>query len=302
MSETKEFESMTLNSVYRKGRELLEKSGIQDADFDSLYLLEYFFKADRTALILHGEKSADSSICEKFFSAISERASGKPLQYIVGKWNFMGFDFYVGEGVLIPRDDTEIVVEVACDYLEKLIKQENIKKPKIIDLCSGSGAIAVTLAKIFPNSEVTALEYSDNAIEYLKRNIKLNGAENVRVYKGDVTACSDDFSNESFDLVISNPPYIETEEIDTLQTELRFEPRMALDGGSDGLYFYRIITEKWASKVKFGGMLAYEVGEDQFEPVSIMVEKQGYTDVTYRLDLQNFKRTVSGIRIYKEQK
>lgn len=299
MIDTKGYENMTLNSVYRKGKELLEKADIQDADFDSLYLLEHFFGADRTALILHGDKKAEISACEKFFSAIDERASGKPLQYIVGKWTFMGFDFLVGEGVLIPRDDTEIVVEVACEYLQNL---KNVKNPRIIDLCSGSGAIAIALAKMFPNSDVTALEYSDNAIEYLKKNIELNNAENVKVYKGDVTSCSDDFENEGFDLVISNPPYIESEEIDTLQAELQFEPRMALDGGSDGLYFYRIITEKWASKVKFGGMLAYEVGEEQFEPVSLMVLNEGYADVTYKLDLQNFKRTVSGIRINKEQK
>ena len=299
MIDTKEYENMMLNSVYRKGRELLENADIQDADFDSLYLLEHFFGADRTALILHGDKKAETTTCEKFFSAIKERVSGKPLQYIVGKWTFMGFDFLVGEGVLIPRDDTEIVVEVACEYLQNL---KNVKNPKIIDLCSGSGAIAIALAKMFPNSDVTALEYSDNAIEYLKKNIELNNVENVKVYKGDVTACSDDFQNECFDLVISNPPYIESEEIDTLQTELQFEPRMALDGGSDGLYFYRIITEKWASKVKFGGMLAYEVGEEQFEPVSLMVLNEGYTDVTYKLDLQNFKRTVSGIRIDKAQK
>lgn len=284
------YENMTLSDVYKKGKELLCSAGIEDSDFDSLYLLEHFFGADRTALILHGERKADSSLCERFFSAVEERKTGKPLQYIVGKWNFMGYDFLVGEGVLIPRDDTEIVVEEAIEYLK------DIKNPKVIDLCSGSGAIAVSIAKLFPESEVTALEYSDLAIEYLKKNIELNRAENVTVFKGDVTKCSDSFQNESFDLVISNPPYIQSEEIDTLQTELQFEPRMALDGGEDGLYFYRRITEKWAEKVKKGGMLAYEVGEEQFEPVGQMVEEKGFVDVKYRLDLQGFKRTVSGIK------
>ncbi len=281
---------MTLESVYKKGRELLSEAGIPDSDFDSLYLLEHFFGADRTALILHGEREADEGICERFFSAVEERKTGKPLQYIVGKWNFMGYDFLVGEGVLIPRDDTEIVVETAIGYLK------NIKNPKVIDLCSGSGAIAVSIAKMFPDSEVTALEYSDTAVGYLEKNIKLNGAENVRVFRGDVTRCSESFEDESFDLVISNPPYIQSDEIDTLQVELQFEPRMALDGGDDGLYFYRIITEKWAAKVKKGGMLAYEVGEEQFEPVAGMVEAQGFCDVKYSLDLQGFKRTVSGVR------
>lgn len=284
------FENMTMHSVYKQGERMLKESGIPDADFDSLYLLEHFFGFDRTALILHNNRIADEKRCERFFAAIDERKTGKPLQYIVGKWNFMGYDFYVGEGVLIPRDDTEIVVEEAIEFLK------GIENPKVIDLCSGSGAIAVSIAKMFPGSDVTALEYSDLAIEYLKRNIELNGAENVRMFKGDVTGCSGEFDNESFDLVISNPPYIVSEEIDTLQPELKFEPRMALDGGKDGLFFYRSITENWSKKVKPGGMIAFEVGEEQFEPVAELVKKQGFVNVNYRLDLQGFKRTVSGYK------
>lgn len=288
MSES--FENMTLKDVYRKGKEALQAAGVNDSDFDSLYLTEHFFGADRTSLIIHGDRKADSELCKRFFSAVEERKTGKPLQYIVGKWNFMGYDFIVGEGVLIPRDDTEIVVEVACDFLR------GIKAPKIIDLCSGSGAIAVALAKLFPDAEVTALEYSDLAFEYLNNNIMLNKAKNVTAVKGDVTVCSGDFTDGSFDLIISNPPYIGSDEIDTLQIELQFEPRMALDGGKDGLYFYRKITRLWADKVKAGGMLAYEVGEEQYEPVSKMLGEHGFSDVTYRLDLQGFKRTVSGIK------
>ncbi len=284
------FKNMTLNAVYKQGEKLLKEANIPDADFDSLYLLEHFFGTDRTALILHGDKTADESLCERFFSAVEERKTGKPLQYIVGKWNFMGYDFYVGEGVLIPRDDTEIVVEAALDFLK------DIKNPRVIDLCSGSGAIAVSIAKMFPSSAVVALEYSDLAVEYLKKNIELNGADNVRVFKGDVTKCYEDFENGIFDLVISNPPYIESEEIDTLQPELQFEPRMALDGGKDGLYFYRIISDKWSCKVKKGGMIAFEVGEEQFEPVAELVKKCGFENVTYRLDLQGYKRTVAGVR------
>ena len=288
----KSFKNMTLNAVCKQGEKILKDAGIADADFDSLYLLEHFFGADRTALILHGDRTADESLCERFFSAIEERTTGKPLQYIVGKWNFMGYDFYVGEGVLIPRDDTEILVETAIDYLKKT----NIKNPKVIDLCSGSGAIAVSVAKMFPDSDVIALEYSDLAIEYLKKNIKLNCADNVRVFKGDVTKCYEEFQDEQFDIVISNPPYIQSEEIDTLQPELQFEPRMALDGGKDGLYFYRIITAKWSNKVRQGGMIAFEVGEEQFEPVSEFVKNRGFEGVTYKLDLQGFKRTVNGIK------
>lgn len=280
----------SLESVYREGVKILEQNSIPDADFDSLYLMEHFFGIDRTALILHGGQAADSDKCEKFFSAVKQRATGKPLQYIVGKWNFMGYDFYVGEGVLIPRDDTEIVVEAAYDYLK------NIENPRVIDLCSGSGAIAIAIAKQFPKSRITAVEFSEKAVEFLKKNIILNEVNNIEIVCGDVTKCFADFESESFDLVISNPPYIESEEIDTLQQELQFEPRMALDGGKDGLYFYRIITDKWADRVKYGGMLAYEVGEEQYEPVSLMLKAKGFDSVVYSLDLQGFKRTVSGIR------
>lgn len=280
----------TLGEIYRKGAKFLEDAGVEDAAYDSLCLMEHFFSVNRTDLIMNGSKAADASKCESFLSAAAERAGGKPLQYILGMWSFMGFDFYVGEGVLIPRDDTEVVVGLALDYLNSL------KNPKIIDLCSGSGAIAIAIAKNFLDSEVTALELSDTAIEYLYKNIKLNEADNVTVVKGDVTAASACFSDGEFDLIISNPPYIESDEIDILQRELQYEPRMALDGGADGLYFYRIITEKWASKVKKGGMLAYEVGEEQYEPVSEMLKANGFEHVSYRPDLQGYKRTVSGIK------
>jgi len=281
---------MTLDSVYRHGRKSLEEAGIPDADFDSLCLLERFFEADRTQLILHGDKTADTEMCRLFFEAIEKRKTGMPLQYIVGKWNFMGYDFYVGEGVLIPRDDTEIVVEAAMEFLGC------IDEPDVIDLCSGSGAIAVSIAKLFPKSRVTALEYSDDALEYLRRNKELNQADNVSLYKGDVTVCGREFDDESFDLVISNPPYIMSDEIDTLQVELQFEPRMALDGGNDGLYFYRSIIKGWTSKVKKGGMIAFEVGENQFESVALELAAYGFENVGYKEDLQGFKRTVSGIK------
>ena len=283
--------NMTLSAVYRRGEEMLRAAGIPDPDVDSMCLLEHFFGADRTKLILHGDNTADPALCERFFAAVEERKTGRPLQYIAGIWNFMGYDFIVGEGVLIPRDDTEILAEEACSFLS------GRGKAQVIDLCSGSGAIAVTVGKICPDSIVTALEYSDDALNYLRQNIKLNNAENVTVVSGDVTQCYDMFEDESFDLIVSNPPYIESEEIDTLQQELQFEPRMALDGGQDGLYFYRIITEKWTSKLKSGGMLAYEVGERQSKPVCEILKRCGYDNIYTKKDLHGYDRIVCGIKI-----
>ncbi len=281
---------MTLNDVYRKGEEMLLNAHIPDADVDAAYLMEHFFGCDRARLIIHGDENADDAFTEKFFSAIEERKTGKPLQYIAGIWNFMGYDFYVGKGVLIPRDDTEILAEEVCSYLY------GKKDVKAIDLCSGSGAIAVTLGKICPDCTVEALEYSKDALEYLKKNIALNDAKNVTAVYGDVTVCCGEYDDGIFDLIVSNPPYIESDEIDTLQQELQFEPRMALDGGQDGLYFYRIITEKWHSKLKCGGMLAFEVGERQSVPVSEILEKHGFEKIYTKKDLHGYNRIVCGIK------
>ena len=280
--------TLTLEEVYRQGRQTLERAGVPDADFDSLLLTEHVFGADRTALILHGDRPADGELCRRFFSLIDERCTGRPLQYMIGKWNFMGFDFLVGEGVLIPRDDTEVACEAALELAG------NMDAPRIIDLCSGSGAIAVTLGKLLPRAQVTALELSDEAFSYLEKNIELNGAKNVTPVKGDVTSAYDDWEDGSFDLIVSNPPYIVTKQIDTLQRELAFEPRMALDGGEDGLYFYRIITKYWGTKLRKGGYLVYETGEDEHEPVRDDMAEHGFVDIGYKLDLQGYKRATFG--------
>ncbi len=280
----------SLEEIYRLGARILRDANIEDPEYESLCLMEYFFSADRSDLIIHGAKQADKAVCVEFFAAVKERADGRPLQYILGMWTFMGLDFFVGEGVLIPRCDTEIVTEMSVDFLRE------IERPRVIDLCSGSGAIAVTIAKEFPGSSVVALELSDMAIEYLEKNIRRNGTDNVSVWKGDVTSADGDFPDGPFDLIVANPPYIATDEINTLQRELQAEPRIALDGGRDGLYYYREITKLWSGKVKPGGMLAFEVGEGQYEPVARMLEEVGFTDITYRPDIQGIRRALSGRR------
>ena len=281
---------MTLEEVYRKGENMLVSANIPDADVDAALLMEHFFGCDRARLIIHGHDKADEALTDGYFSAVRERTTGRPLQYITGIWNFMGYEFYVGEGVLIPRDDTEILAEEACSFL---LGRENACA---IDLCSGSGAVAVTMAKVCRGCTVTAVEYSEDALSYLNRNIALNNAVNVTAVHCDVTACFNEYQDEMFDLIVSNPPYIESEEIDTLQPELQFEPRMALDGGEDGLYFYRIITEKWRSKLKTGGMLAFEVGERQSAAVSALLKAFEFKDIYTKKDLHGYERIVCGTK------
>ena len=280
-------ENLTLNEVYRRGEATLEGAGVPDAEVDALYLTENIFGADRTALILHGDRPADSGLCRRFFDCIDERASGRPLQYIMGTWNFMGYEFYVGEGVLIPRDDTETTVLRALKLLN------GREAPRVIDLCSGSGAIAISLKKMMPQAQVTALELSEDALGYLKRNAERNGAE-ITIVKGDVSTDAEKFADGSFDMIVSNPPYIISNQIDTLQRELSYEPRMALDGGKDGLDFYRIITERWAAKIKPNGWLVYETGEDEHEATADIMKASGFCDISYDLDLQMYKRTTYG--------
>ena len=221
-----------------------------------------------------------------------KRINGYPLQYILGKWTFMGRDFSVGEGVLIPRDDTEVVVLSVIPYLEQN------KNLRIIDLCSGSGIIAVTLKCMFPKCEVHALELSEKAMPYLKRNIE-SLAPDVILHQGDLNLLCECFEDNYFDLVISNPPYIQSEVIPTLQTEVKREPKMALDGGTDGLDFYRCITQKWSNKLKPGGMMAFELGEGQFDMVKAMMKEKGFENISEYKDLGNIQRAINGTLKYK---
>ena len=234
-------------------------------------LFEELLKIDRISLV---EKSGlQCSEDEKILieRAVKKRSESYPLQYIIGKWSFMGNDFCVGEGVLIPRDDTEVAVN------ECLNAVKNIRRAKIIDLCSGSGAIAVTLAKLLPDAEIVALELEDKAFCFLEKNIQLNKAVNVKAVK-----------------VISNPPYIKTDEIKTLQKEVGYEPVSALDGGADGLDFYRCIAENWLSKLKSGGSITLETGEEQADDVTRLLSEKGISDIRTVKDIQGLDRVIFG--------
>ena len=202
-------------------------------------------------------------------------------------------DFFVGEGVLIPREDTSVVVQLCLDNIKNLYGTDNLS---VIDLCAGSGAISISLAKALPNSRVTALELSDKAIYYLQKNIHHNGCGNVEAVKGNVFT---DFNitDAAYDVIISNPPYIISSEIKTLQREVQYEPAMALDGGSDGYDFYRAIISKWSNKLKSGGLLVFELGENQYDAVSHLMYRQGYKDITFATDLGDVKRGICGVKI-----
>lgn len=215
---------------------------------------------------------------------LEKRLSRMPLQYILGKWWFYGYEFFVGDGVLIPRQDTELLVETALELLKD--------KPdaQVCDLCSGSGCIAISLAKERQDLKVTAVEKFDKAYGYLTDNIKYNDAKNVNPIKADVTA-------ESFgmyDLIVSNPPYIPVTDWETLSPEVQREPETALLGGDDGLDFYRTITSVWKTALKPGGRLAFEVGIGEADAVAKTLKSENFSEITVKNDISGIQRVVFG--------
>lgn len=278
---------MTIKEAYKKAELYLQKSNIEAASFEAMCMIESVFGTDRTGLIINGDKQADKESLALLDKMCRQRQNHEPLQYILGKWDFMGLELFVGKGVLIPRDDTQVVVNSCVKFLEKS------KSKKILDLCSGSGAIAIALESIFPTAEITAVEKSDEAFFYLEKNIRHNNSK-VKAVKGDIFCCHNDFADNEFDLIISNPPYIITDEIKTLQSEISFEPVLALDGGADGYDFYRAIITSWTRKLRRGGMLAFELGEGQFDEVCRLMHESGYENISKHYDLGSIIRAING--------
>ena len=273
-----------IKEIYAKTKDKFDKAGIDAPAFNSLCLIEKAFGITQNELLINGDMQiGDVSLFE---SLVERRLSGEPLQYLLGEWEFYGCPLKVGEGVLIPRDDTEVLLRACLDLLK------NKKNPKVLDLCSGSGALAIAIAK-HTDSEVQAVEKSDRALPYLYENIRLNGVD-VKVTEGDIFELTDSFEDGFFDLILSNPPYIKSDEIATLQKEVGFEPRLALDGGEDGYDFYRFIISDWTDKLKSGGVLAFELGEGQLDLVKALMSGRGYTDIRSQTDLGGIQRAVYG--------
>lgn len=277
---------MTVNEIYQSGLKLLENNNIENSKFEAQSLLQKAFSLDRIGFIIHKTDKADENCSHNFLKFIEKRISGEPLQYILGEWSFMGFDFKVGRGVLIPRDDTEVVVNLCIDFLK------NRTDKKTVDLCSGSGAIAVALDKI-SGAKVTAVEIDETAFSYLETNVKENNSS-VKPVMADALEICDTFADGELDLIVSNPPYIKSADIETLQKEVRLEPRLALDGGEDGCNFYREIVSRWSRKLKKGGALAFELGENQADAVKALMTEQGFSDFKISLDFGGVQRAIIG--------
>lgn len=283
---------MTVGEAYRKTKDILTEAGFEAPAFEALCLVEKVFGFNRLALITKGEETVASEEKLAVLAELTEkRLNHEPLQYLLGKWSFMGIDLLVGEGVLVPRDDTEVVTSLCIDYLS--CKESR----NVIDLCAGSGAISLALEK-YANCKVTAVELSDKAFSYLTQNIKLNNSA-VNALNGDIFECHKDIADNSLDLIVSNPPYIKTADIASLQKEVQHEPAMALDGGESGLDFYRRIVPLWKSKLKAGGALAFELGEGQYDEVSRILADNGFGGITESIDFGGIQRAIIGTLLQK---
>lgn len=279
---------MTYRELYQKAKKELTRAGKENPAFDAFCLFSEATDLDRQGFVIHGGEEAAPGQAERLAALTRRRAAGEPLQYLLGEWEFLGLPFYVGEGVLVPRDDTEVLVEEGARLLRECGGRD------VLDLCGGSGAVAVGLARLCPRAEVVSVELSEAAFGYLEKNIARNRMERVSARRGDVLRDAGLFPDRSVDVLLSNPPYIPTGDLPGLQQEVHCEPALALDGGADGLLFYRAIAAGWLSKIRPGGGAAVEVGIHQAEEVSALFLAHGLEAVRVLPDLAGIPRVVSG--------
>lgn len=258
----------------------------QDCALEAQFLIKGVLGFDFNDIAL-GKAVVDKEQENRFMAALQKRTLGYPLQYIIGEWDFFGLSFEVGEGVLIPRADTEVLVEAT-------LKACTNGHVKILDLCSGSGCIAISLSKRLLDAEIYAIEKSEKAFSFLKRNIQKNDAK-VTPILADALCYAFDPKME-FDIIVSNPPYLSNEDMEALQREVCFEPSMALLGGADGLDFYRALTSHWVKSLKTGGILLYEIGFGQEKEIEKIMLNNRLSSSCFYKDLCGIIRTVSAVK------
>lgn len=315
---------MTIREVLTNIRERLQKAGIEDLEYESWAFLDWKLHVDRAEFYMNPNGEVKEELLEGLEEVLQKREQRIPLQYLMGECEFMGYDFYVDERVLIPRQDTECLVELAvesirtemlyrkqknlvaqhtesnrtnilsgdsvCNVNDRKLKQD-IKRIKVLDLCTGSGCIGISVAKLCPEAEVTLADISEGALAVAGKNAKNLEAE-VTLVKGNL------FENIEgrFDYILSNPPYIPSEVIEGLMPEVReHEPRLALDGEADGLSFYRQIIEQAPEYLNPDGRIYFEIGAEQGADLTRLMTERGFSEVKVHKDLAGLDRIVTGI-------
>ena len=278
----------TIAEALREGKLRLKAAGKEAYAFEAELLLEKAAGLNRTALFLRGEESLSDEVLAVYEGYLSERDQGRPTQYILGEWEFMGLPFHVGEGVLIPRGDTEVLVETILE------KQQTEDFKFILDIGTGSGCIPVSLGHYGKFEKIMAVDISQKALGYATKNAAENKIS-IDFYESDLFTNVPAEWKGKLDAIVSNPPYIPKKDIEELMTEVKdFEPMNALDGGEDGLDFYRAIVEQGREWLKDGGWLFFEIGYDQGEDLRKLLKEFGYTEIEIRQDLAGLDRVALG--------
>lgn len=274
--------SQKYRDVLAEGIERLKAAGVPDAEFDAAKLLEHVSGRKKQELLLEPKLEIEDIVGEDYVNLITRRETREPLQQIIGYWEFMGLEFYVNQDVLCPRYDTEVLVEEVMRHLHDGMD--------ILDMCTGSGCILLSLMHYSNDCKGTGVDLSEKALEVAKRN-----AEHLEI---EATFFKSDLFTEvtgKYDIIVSNPPYIRSDVIETLMPEVKdFEPRMALDGYEDGLFFYRQIIRDSKQHMGIGSMLFFEIGYDQGQAVKALLEEAGFTECEIVKDFAGLDRVVYG--------
>ena len=280
---------MTIFEAYNETKKRLEKAGIEDYVFEAKQIIMHITGFTPSQILTDYNKKLTEFQENNLIALIHQREVRYPLQYIFGEWEFYGRTYKVGVGVLIPRADSETVVEAALECLKET------DNPTVLDLCAGSGCLGITLAAEIPNANVTLVEKYDEAFRYLEENIKLNNV-NAIALKGDVFK-EPDFEKESVDLIICNPPYIPESEMRYTSPEVKFEPETALLANDDGLEFYKAIIKNYTPVLKKGGSFCFEAGFKQAAAVSDLLKTGGFENIKIKNDLNGIGRAVTATKI-----
>ena len=276
---------MTIFEAYNDCKRQLQTAGIEDYVFESKQIIKHITGYTNTQILTKYTQQLTEFQQNNLTAIIKQRLIRYPLQYIIGRWNFFGREFFVGPGVLIPRSDTETLIDVC---LESLTQKQT---PRVLDLCTGTGCIGITIKGERPDSQVSLVEKYDEALSFTNKNAEHNKID-VKIIKADVLKTEG--AEGQYDLIVSNPPYINDSDMKTLQPEVKFEPSTALEGGEDGLLFYRHIAKEYKKHLAPGGIMAFEVGINQAEAVSQIMKENGFENVGVRKDYGEIDRVVFG--------
>ena len=283
---------MLIREALAQGCVDLKYAGIESPSLDGSILLAHVLKTTRTALYASGTKQISEEACAAYCELIERRCNGECVAYLTGKKEFRGLEFFVNNSVLVPRPETETLVETAFNILGTVEKRDSGNCVKVLDLCTGSGAVAISLKHEMPECDVRATDISSEALEVAKKNaVCLLPDKKIQFFLGDLYNALPD---SLFSLIISNPPYIPSGEIETLSIEARNEPRIALDGGDSGLEIIERIIYGAPDFLRRGGFLLMEADPRQMSNITILLEKRGFSDIQLYKDLSGERRVIGG--------